>query len=451
MTAFYDTQRAMRRVREAAMQRGTVALLDVGTSKIVCLILAFDGAAEGAPVAANDHGVGALAGQSAFRIVGCATTRARGMAAGEIAHARETESAIRTVLRSAQDSAGVRVDHAIVCLSGGRVRSHALEGTTDVGGAEVEGGDVSLALADCAPQGADPFGPARDVLHAHPVAYALDHRANLADPRGQVGHALSTVVHALSVDGAAMRTLATSVARCDLELAGVASAAYASGLSALVENEQELGAACVDLGGGASSIAVFCRGHMVHADTVRIGGDHVTSDISMGLRVPTSVAERIKTFYGGAVATGQDDREMIEISGDTGDWERDRRQVSRAELIGIMRPRIEEILEEVRLKLEAAGFDDMPSRQIVLTGGGSQTPGIDTLAMRILGSQVRFGRPMRVPGLPQAAAGPAFASAVGLAMHAADPRDECWDFAAPDPYLHARGLKRAIGWFRSNW
>ena len=85
-------------------------------------------------------------------------------------------------------------------------------------------------------------------------------------------------------------------------------------------------------------------------------GDHVTSDISKGLQMPLAVAEKIKTRHGGLYATGMDDREMIEIGGDSGDWEKDRRQVSRTELIGIMRPRVEEILEEVRARLDAAGL-----------------------------------------------------------------------------------------------
>ena len=131
-----------------------------------------------------------------------------------------------------------------------------------------------------------------------------------------------------------------------------------------------------------------------------MGGDHVTCDISKGLQVPMAVAERIKTMHGGVVATGMDDREMIEIGGDSGDWEQDRRTVSRAELIGIMRPRVEEILEEVRARLDAAGFDHLPSQQIVLTGGASQIPGLDGLACT-------HPRPAGAPGPPAARAGPA--------------------------------------------
>jgi cell division protein FtsA len=164
-----------------------------------------------------------------------------------------------------------------------------------------------------------------------------------------------------------------------------------------------------------------------------------------------TLAERIKTMHGGVHATGMDDRDMIELSGNSGDWEKDRRSISRAELIGIMRPRVEEILEDVRGILDAAGFEHLPSQQIVLTGGASQIPGLDGLAARILGHNVRLGRPLRVQGLPQAATGAGFASAVGLALFAAHPQDEWWDFEIPAERYPARSLRRAMRWFRDNW
>jgi cell division protein FtsA len=241
------------------------------------------------------------------------------------------------------------------------------------------------------------------------------------------------------------------IKRCDLEVAGVASAAYVSGISALVEDEQELGAACIDMGGGSTGLSIFIKKHMIFTDSVRLGGDHVTSDISKGLQVPWATAERIKTLYGGVYATGMDDRDQIEIGGASGDWEKDRRTVSRSELIGIMRPRVEEILEEVRDRLDAAGFEHLPSQQIVLTGGASQIPGLDGLAPKILGQQVRIGRPLRVRGLPQATTGAAFAASVGLALFAAHPQDEWWDFDIPADSYPARSLRRAMKWFRDNW
>ena len=440
----YDSQRAMRQMRKAAMQRGVVAILDVGTSKIACLVLRFDGPEQ----FRGADGVGSLAGQSQFRVIGAATTRSRGVRFGEIDAMQETERAIRTAVQAAQKMANVRVDHVIACLSGARPRSYGLDGTLHIHGGMVTEQDISQVMANC---DVPDYGADREVLHAQPVNFALDHRSGLADPRGQIGNTLTCDMHMLTVDMTAIQNLFYCIKRCDLELAGIASSAYVSGMSSLVEDEQELGAACIDLGGGTTGISVFMKKHMIYADSVRMGGEHVTSDISMGLQIPAATAERIKTFYGGVVATGMDDREMIEIGGDTGDWEHDRRTVSRAELIGIMRPRVEEILEEVRLRLDAAGFEHLPSQQIVLTGGGSQIPGLDGLASKILGQQVRLGRPLRVQGLPQAAIGPAFSSSVGLTLFAANPQDEWWDFEIPADRYPARSFKRAVKWFKDNW
>jgi cell division protein FtsA len=444
MTDLYRTQRAMRDMRKSAIQRGVISVLDIGTTKIACLILRFDGEE---PKREAD-GVGSLAGQSSFRIVGAATTRSRGVRFGEIASMQETERAIRTVVQAAQKMANVRVDHAIACFSGGLPRSYGLTGEAMVQSGTVGEQDVARVMAACE---LPAIGEGREVLHAQPVNFTLDHRTGLSDPRGQVGQRLSVDMHLMTVDEHVIQILLQAIKRCDLELAGIASAGYTSALSALVEDEQELGAACVDMGGGTTSLSIFLKRHMIYADCVAMGGEHVTSDISKGLQVSQAQAERMKNMYGGVLATGMDDREMIEISGETGDWERDRRRVSRAELIGIMRPRVEEILEEVRARLDAAGFDHMPSQQIVLTGGGSQIPGLDTLAPRILGQQVRIGRPLRVQGLPQAATGAAFASAVGLCLFSAHPQDEWWDFEIPAESYPARSLRRAVKWFKDNW
>ena len=444
MTDLYQSQRAMRNMRRAAMQRGVIAILDIGTFKIACLVLRFDGPGR----LGEQDTVGPMAGQSSFRVIGAATTRSRGVRFGEIDAMPETERAVRTAVQAAQKMANVRVDHVIACFSGARPRSYGLVGETHVQDRVVSEQDVARALAAC---DVPDIGEGREVLHAHPVNFALDHRTGLGDPRGQVGTRLACDMHMLSVDAAAVQTLLLCINRCDLEVAGIASSAYVGGIASLVEDEQELGAACIDMGGGTTGLSVFIKKHMIYADSVRIGGDHVTSDISKGLQVPMNIAERIKTRHGGVHATGMDDREMIEIGGDSGDWDKDRRSVSRAELIGIMRPRVEEILEEVRAQLDAAGFDSLPSQQIVLTGGGSQIPGLDGLAAKILGQRVRLGRPLRVQGLPQAATGPAFSGAVGLCLFAAHPQDEWWDFDIPADRYPARSLKRAVKWFKDNW
>ena len=444
MSDLYQSQRAMRDLRKAALQRGVIAVLDIGTSKIACLLLKFDESAR----ARSLDGVGPMAGQSHFKVIGAATTRSRGVRFGEIATVPETERAIRTAVQAAQKMANVRVDHAIVTFSGGEPRSYGLAGQIEMQGQMVSEQDVARVLAAC---DVPPLGDGREVLHAQPVNFALDHRSGLGDPRGQAGGVLACDMHLLSIDATVVQNVLYCVGRCDLEVAGVASSAYVAGVAALVEDEQELGAACIDMGGGSTSVSIFMKKHMIFADAVRMGGEHITSDISKGLMVPMAVAERMKTKHGGVLATSMDDREMIETAGDSGDYDHDTRQISRTELIGIMRPRVEEILEETRACLDAAGFDSLPSRQIVLTGGSSQIPGLDDLASRILGQRVRMGRPLRVQGLPQAATGPAFSSAVGLCLFAANPQDEWWDFEALQSAYPTRSLRRAVRWFKDNW
>ena len=444
MTELYKTQRAMRALRKTAMQRGVIAVLDVGSSKISCLVLSF----EGIKFQGEKDGVGPLAGQAGFKVIGSATTMSRGVEFGEIAAMSQTEKAIRTALQSAQKLANTRVDHVIACFSGGRPRSYGLTGKVEVENQLVTEKDVARVLAACdVPE----YGGGREVLHAQPVNFSIDERSGLTDPREQVGQSLGTDIHMLTIDEKVIRDLAYCVKRCDLELAGIASSSYVSALSSLVEDEQELGAACIDIGGGTTGISIFLKKHMIYCDSIRLGGDHISRDISMGLQIGLATAEKVKTRNGGLLATGMDDRDMIEVAGNTGDWEHDRRSVSRTEIIGIMRPRMEEILEEVRHHLDIAGFEYLPSQQIVLTGGSSQITGLDSLASRILGQQVRLGRPLRIHRLPQAYAGPACASIVGLSLFAAHPQDEWWDFDILGDLYPVRSLKKAMRWFKENW
>ena len=247
------------------MQRGVVAILDIGTSKIACVVLRFDG-----PDSFREQdGVGPMAGQSSFRIIGAATTRSRGVRYGEVAAMQETERAIRTAVTAAQKMANVRVDHVIACFAGGEPRSYGLAGEVEVSDSLVTEEDVAQVLSACE---VPPIGHGREVLHAQPVNFALDHRSGLADPRGQMGRRLACDMHLLTVEGAAVQNLLHCIKRCDLELAGIASSAYVSGMSALVEDEQELGAACIDMGGGATGLSIFLKRHMIYADSVRMGG-----------------------------------------------------------------------------------------------------------------------------------------------------------------------------------
>ena len=446
MTPLYEMQRGMRAMRRAAIGRGVIGLLDIGTHKVSCAVLRV-GAGRDMAQAPGGSLVGPMAGQARVTVIGAHSTRSRGVRFGEIASMHETERAIRVAVQGAQREAGVRVDHVIAALAGAVPESADLHGEVELGGEFCTEHDIARALAACDV----PSEPGRHVLHAQPVQFALDHRTALPDPRGQIGRRLATRMHVLTVDAAAIRNLAVCLRRCDLELAGVAASAYSSGLAALVEDELELGAACVDLGGGTTSVAVFSHRHMVHAETVQMGGEHVTLDLSKVLQVPLARAEAIKARHGGVIATGADDRDIIPLGGESGDWERDRRTASRSNVIGIMRPRIEEILDEVAAVLHRARFDRLPARSVVLTGGGSHVPGIVELAQRMLGLPVRQGHPVRIRGLPATHQDAGYSATVGLALFAAHPQDEWWDFAPPSRAAGYAGFGSAWRWIRENW
>jgi cell division protein FtsA len=256
--ALYEVQRAMRARREMALRRGIVAVLDIGTSKVACLVLQFVPDEIGEGEASRP-----VLRQGAFRVIGAANTRSRGIAFGEIAAMEECERAVRTAIQGAQKMANLRVDHVIVSFSGGRPRSYGCTGEIEVEHGAVAERDIGHVLAACE---IPDYGHDREALHALPVNFCLDSRSGLTDPRGQIGRDLAVDMHLVTVAATPLRNILHCVRRCDLELGGIVVSSYASGLASLVEDEQELGAACIDIGAGATGISIFLRRQMIYAD-----------------------------------------------------------------------------------------------------------------------------------------------------------------------------------------
>jgi cell division protein FtsA len=257
----------------------------------------------------------------------------------------------------------------------------------------------------------------RSVVHAMPIGYSLDGEGGIADPRQMVGSRLGVDMHVVTADAPPLRNLELAVNRCHLSIEGMVAAPYASGLSVLVDDETELGSAVVDFGGGTTTIAVFTRGHVVHVDAIAIGGQHITTDIARGLSTRVEDAERLKTMFGSALPGFSDEREMLSVPALDADEHELPHQVPRSALTRIIKPRVEEILELVRDRLNASGYAALFGRRLVLTGGGSQLNGMAEAARRVLARNVRLGRPLGIAGLPEVAKGPAFAAGVGLLIY----------------------------------
>jgi cell division protein FtsA len=207
------------------------------------------------------------------------------------------------------------------------------------------------------------------------------------------------------------------IERCHLTVEALVAAPFASGLAVLTDDEAELGTVCLDMGAGTTTLSVFAGGHFVHADAVAVGSHHVTMDIARGLSTRLSDAERIKVLNGACFAAKSDERDIVNVPSISEDERDIPNSVSRAQIIRIIRPRIDEILEMVRDRLVAAGSAAEVGRRLVLTGGGAQLPGLADLAAQVFGRQVRVARPVGVTALPDSAKGPPFAAAVGLSVY----------------------------------
>jgi cell division protein FtsA len=183
-----------------------------------------------------------------------------------------------------------------------------------------------------------------------------------------------------------------------------------------VDDELEMGAACIDMGGGTTTISVFADGKFVHGDAIPIGGGHVTMDMAKGLSTRLDDAERLKVMHGSALPASGDDRDLVSVQ-PMGDDAEVGLQVPRSVMTRIIRARVEETLEILRDRLGKSGFGHVVGKRVVLTGGASQLAGLPEAARRILGRNVRIGRPLGIAGLPEAAKGPAFSTPVGLLIY----------------------------------
>ncbi|TCQ80883.1 cell division protein FtsA [Ochrobactrum sp. BH3] len=382
-----------------------LTVLDVGSSKVSCVIARLRPHESGALLPGRTH---------RMEVLGIGHQRSRGVKSGVIIDLDAAEQSIRLAVDAAERMAGLTVDSLIVNISAGRLKSETFTASVNLGGHEVEQTDIRRVLAAGAKQA---LAAERHLVHSLPVGYTLDGERGIRDPLGMLGDSLGVDMHVLTADAAPLRNLELCVNRCHLSVEAIVATPYASGLAALVGDEAEMGAACIDMGGGTTTISVFSEGKFIHADAVAIGGNHVTMDVARGFSTRMEDAERLKVMYGSALPSAADDRDLISVP-PIGDDERDvPNQYPRSVLTRIIRARVEETLELVRDRLNQSGLGHIVGKRVVLTGGASQLPGMPEAARRILARNARIGRPLGIAGLPEAAKGAAFSATVGLLIY----------------------------------
>ena len=382
---------------------GLITALDIGSSKVSAMI-------------ARKGDGGELI------VLGTGQRESRGVKRGYIADMGATEAAVREAVEQAERIAGLNIEDVWVGFSAGGLVSDVASVEFELGGHRVEQGDIDALLA-AGRQSIDPQG--RMVLHAQPALYTLDGLTGVKKPLGLHADRLGVHIHVVAADGSPVRNLDLCVRSAHLEVKSIIASPVATGLACLSDEERELGVALVEMGAGITNVSLFAGGMLVGLTSIPFGASDITDDIASAFGTRRQQAERMKCFHGSANASPRDNHDMIPVTPISAeDGAGDTVQITKAQLIGVVRQRLEHLMGQIGKALKDLKFEGPVGRQVVLTGGGAELKGIADYAQAALGRSVRIGRPRGLSGLPEAHAGPAFATLAGLAFYAAsDPID----------------------------
>lgn len=379
------------------MRRGRpFAAIDVGTTK-VCAV------------------VGDLTHEGDLRIIGLGVAPSAGLARGMVENIYKATEAIRAAVDKAERASGTRILSAHAGIAGAHINSINNRGVVAVPNQArpISEDDVARAM-DAARTIAIPTN--RQILHVMPRFYVVDGQENVSDPLGMFGQRLDVETHIITGALAPMQNLEKCVERAGVRVEQLILEPLASSEAVLEEEERAQGVILADIGGGTTDVAVFLDGTVFHTAVLPVGGYHVTHDLVAGLRVPTSAAEEAKTRYGHALPSAVDYDEMVELEAFGSER---RRPVHRRRICEIVQARCEEILEMVAMEARRAGYHELLSAGLVITGGTANLPGLDLLAEKVLNVPARIGVPVVAHGLVENLGDPSYATAVGLLQWAA--------------------------------
>ncbi|MCS6986923.1 MAG: cell division protein FtsA [Sphingomonadaceae bacterium] len=386
-----------------ARAQEVVAALDVGTSKVAALIAALE--PDGPP-----------------QVLGCGVRASAGLRRGLVADMARTEEAIRAAMMQAERAAGIEVESVLVSVSGAGLGSEVTSVTIDIAGHRITEADMErLLLAGREEVEARVRATGRTALHAEPALYVVDGLDGVADPVGFHARQLAVDIHVVSADTPPCRNLDLAVRNAHLDVDGIVAGPVAASAAVLAPEEAELGVAVVEIGAGVTGIAVHGGGVLAGLASVPMGAGDITADIARAFATPRAAAEKLKTLHGAATAAPRDNHDLVDIPPIDPDDGPEVRRVPKAELVAVIRTRLDLLFREVDDQLAALGFRGPAGRQVVLTGGGAELRGIAEFAASALGRSVRIGRPRGLAGLPEAQSGPAGATLAGLVLRAARP------------------------------
>ena len=376
---------------------GLITALDIGSSKVAALI-----------AQPTDDGL---------LVLGTGQRESRGVRRGYIADMNATEGAVREAVEQAERIARTQIEEAWLSFSAGGLTSDVASVEVDLGGSRIAQEDID-ALLDAGRRSINPDG--RMVLHAQPTLYTLDGLKGVKNPLGLHADRLGVDIHVVVAEPSPVRNLDLCVRSAHLAVKQIVASPIATAMSCLSEEERELGVALVELGAGVTNVSLFAGGLLVGLTSLPVGAADITDDIASAFGTRRAQAERMKCFHGSAQTNPRDNHDMIEVAPLSGEQDAaEPARIARAQLIAVVRQRLEHVFGAVEEALKALGFVGPVARQVVLTGGGAELKGIADYAQGVLGRAVRIGRPRGLIGLPEAHSGPGFATLAGLVQFAA--------------------------------
>ena len=357
-----------------------------------------------------------------LNVLGTGQRESKGVRRGYIADMDATERSVREAVEQAERIAGLNIEDVWVSFSAGGLVSNLASVEVELGGHRVEQEDIDKLLA----HGRDAIDPeGRMVLHAQPTLYTLDGLQGVKKPLGLHADTLGVDIHVVAADGSPVRNLDLCVRSAHLEVKSIIASPVATGMACLSDEERELGVALVEVGAGLTNVSLFAGGMLVGLASIPFGSADITDDIASAFGTRRAQAERMKCFFGSATASPRDNHDMIEVAPmSSEDDASEAGRITRAQLIAVIRQRLDHLVGEVAKALKDLGFAGPVGRQVVLTGGGAELKGLADYMQGALGRAVRLGRPRGLNGLPEAHSGTGFATLAGLVHYAAsDPLD----------------------------
>ncbi len=404
-----------------------VAVLDVGTSKVAALIALIGG--EGEP-----------------RVIGSGQKPSSGVKRATVIDFDKTEMAIRGAMDQAERAAGVQVDGVIASFAAGGLSSTMASAEIDIAGNSITPTDM-VTLRQAGRAAIDPRG--RSVIHALPALYAMDGLMGVESPLGLHADRLGVDIHVICADKPALLNFGRAVGQAHLGVSALVATPLAAGLAVLEPEERDIGVALIDIGAGSTSIAVYRFGIPVGVASVPMGSADLTDDIAAAFATRRSHAERLKTLEGAAMATARDQTDAITIPPMVDDGSIEPIRVPRAQLVAVIRTRLDMLFGEIAQALSGLGFVGPQARRVVLTGGGADLRSISDYAAAVLRCNVRVGRPRGLAGLPAAQEGPAFAALAGLVLWSLGDSGDIWH--QPQPGERATPKRGLTGVFEKLW